>query len=41
MLKGLLSHLVEDFDFTCMLDNSSLNFFEVENDIIKVIEINK
>ena len=41
IIKGLLSYLIEDFDFTCMLDNSSLNFFEVENDIIKVIEINK
>ena len=30
IIKGLLSHLVEDFDFTCMLDNSSLNFFEVD-----------
>ncbi len=41
VIKGVLAHQIKDFDFTCALDNSSLNFIEVDNDIITIKEINK
>ena len=40
VIKALLLNLIKDFDFTCALDNSSLNFFEVDDGIIHVVKIN-
>ena len=40
VIKALLLSLIKDFDFTCALDNSSLNFFEVEGKTISVDKIN-
>lgn len=36
-IKGLLSYVIKDFDFRCVLKNNSLTMIEVENNIIKVI----
>lgn len=36
-IKGLLSYLIKDFDFTCVLKNNSLTLVEVNNDIIEVL----
>lgn len=40
VIKAILLYLDKDFDFTCALDNLSLNFFEVDKDKIRVIKIN-
>jgi len=39
-IKGVLSYLINDFDFTSIIKNSSLNFFEVENNQIKALHYN-
>lgn len=36
-IKGLLSCVLKDFDFKCVLKNNSLTMIEVENNIINVI----
>lgn len=36
-IKGLLSYIIKDFNFRCVLKNNSLTMIEVENNIIKVI----
>lgn len=37
-IKGLLSKVLDDFDFSYPLKNNSLTLIEVEDDIVKVIE---
>lgn len=39
-IKGVLSYLNESFIFTQLLKNSSLNYFEVENNNIKLLKFN-
>lgn len=36
-IKGLLSYILKDFDFKCVLKNNSLTMVEVENNIINII----
>lgn len=40
IIKGALSYLIKDFDFKCVITNSSLNFFEVNNNCIKPLYYN-
>lgn len=40
-IKGLLSALIKDFDFTCVLRNNSLTLIEVDKENIKVISYEK
>ena len=40
VIKGALSHLIKDFDFKCVITNSSLNFFEFDNNNIKPLYYN-
>ena len=39
-IKGLLSKVLDDFDFSYPLKNNSLTLIEVDNDNVKVIEYN-
>lgn len=36
-IKGLLSYVLKDFNFRCVLKNNSLTMIEVENNIINII----
>ncbi len=36
-IKGLLSYVLKDFDFKCILKNNSLTMIEVDNNIINII----
>ena len=41
VIKGLLTYLDNNFDFTSPLGNTSLNFFSYENDNLKLVGLNK